>query len=100
MTLYFFRLEFQVVRIRELEEYNMNRKVSGPRKAYVKTFNEWMEKNGAKIEGVGIADFGNQGLNKVPNKLNLSQRFKTKIKTVDILNIIHFQDWVCELQKI
>ena len=69
MTLYFFRLEFQVVRIRELEEYNMNRKVSGPRKAYVKTFNEWMEKNGAKIEGVEIAEFGNQGLNKVPNKL-------------------------------
>ena len=63
MTLYFFRLEFQVVRIRELEEYNMNRKVSGPRKAYVKTFNEWMEKNGAKIEGVEIAEFGNQGLN-------------------------------------
>ncbi len=45
----------------------MNRKVSGPRKAYVKTFNEWMEKNGSKIEGVEIAEFGNQGLNKVSN---------------------------------
>ncbi len=39
----------------------MNRKVSGPRKVYVKTFNEWMEKNGAKIDGVEIAEFGNQG---------------------------------------
>jgi hypothetical protein len=41
----------------------MNRKVSGPRKVYVKTFNEWMEKNGAKIDGVEIAEFGNQGNN-------------------------------------
>ena len=39
----------------------MNRRVSGPRKAYVKTFLEWMDKNGAKIDGVEVADFGEQG---------------------------------------
>lgn len=56
------RCHCQVLKVRELEEFNMNRKVSGPRKAYVKTFMEWMEKNGAKIDGVEIADFGDQGL--------------------------------------
>jgi len=55
----------------------MNRKVSGPRKAYVKTFNEWMEKNGAKIEGVEIAEFGNQGLNKVPNNYSETRLYRT-----------------------
>ena len=39
----------------------MNRKVSGPRRAYVKTFNEWMNKHGAKIEGVEIADYEKEG---------------------------------------
>ena len=39
----------------------MNRRVSGPRKAYVKTFLEWMDKNGAKIDGVEVAEFGDQG---------------------------------------
>jgi hypothetical protein len=56
-------LSYQVSKVRELEEFNMNRKVSGPRKVYVNTFNEWMEKNGAKIDGVEIAEFGNQGNN-------------------------------------
>ena len=39
----------------------MNRRVSGPRKVYVKTFLEWMDKNGAKIDGVEVAEFGDQG---------------------------------------
>ena len=51
----------QVLKVRELEEFNMNRRVSGPRKAYVKTFLEWMDKNGAKIDGVEVAEFGDQG---------------------------------------
>jgi hypothetical protein len=50
-----------VAKVRELEEFNMNRKVSGPRKAYIKTFLEWMDKNGAKVDGVEIAEFGDQG---------------------------------------
>jgi hypothetical protein len=42
----------------------MNRRVSGPRKAYVKTFLEWLDKHGAKVDGVEIAECGDQGKRK------------------------------------
>ena len=52
-----------VQKIRNIEmQANMNRRLRGPRKMHVKPFLEWLDKYGAKIEGVEIAEFGNQGL--------------------------------------
>lgn len=52
-----------VQKIRNIEmQANMNRRLRGPRKMHVKPFLEWLDKNGAKIEGVEIAEFGSQGL--------------------------------------
>ena len=52
-----------VQKIRNIEmQANMNRRLRGPRKMHIKPFLEWLDKYGAKIEGVEIADFANQGL--------------------------------------
>ena len=52
-----------VQKIRHIEsQANMNRKLRGPRKVHVKPFLEWLEKYGAKIEGLEIADYGSHGL--------------------------------------
>ena len=42
----------------ELEKYNLNRRISGPRKSYIKEFSEWLEKNGAVVDGVKITEVG------------------------------------------
>ena len=42
-----------VQKIRTIEtQANMNRRLMGPRKKHVKPFLEWLEKYGAKIEGI------------------------------------------------
>ena len=58
-----------VQKIRQIEiQANMNRKLRGPRKVHVKSFMEWLEKYGAKIEGVEISEFGSHGLGLKVNK--------------------------------
>ena len=52
-----------ITKIRNIEmQANMNRRLRGPRKMHVKPFMDWLQKYGAKIEGVEIAEFENQGL--------------------------------------
>ena len=48
-----------VQRVRALEhQSNMNRRVPGGRKVHLKAFLSWLDKNGAKIDGVEVADYG------------------------------------------
>lgn len=52
-----------VQKVRNIEsQSNMNRRLRGPRKLHIKPFLEWLEKYGAVIEGVEIAEYDNQGL--------------------------------------
>ncbi len=58
----FERIYALVQKARVLEQQgNMNRRLRGPREVHVKPFMEWLDKYGAKIEGVAIADFGGAG---------------------------------------
>lgn len=50
-----------VEKVRVLEQCNMSRKLTGTRKGQLKTFLEWLDRHGAKIDGVEIAEYGNQG---------------------------------------
>ena len=45
----------------ELEKCNLNRKIIGPRKSYVAAFMEWLEQNGAVVDGVEITEVGERG---------------------------------------
>ena len=40
----------------QLEKCNLNRKIIGPRRSYVMAFSEWLEKNGAVVDGVEITE--------------------------------------------
>lgn len=52
-----------VQKVRNIEQQaNMNRRLRGPRKMHIKPFMEWLNKCGAVIDGVEIAEFDNQGL--------------------------------------
>ena len=52
-----------VQKIRVIEsQANMNRKLRGPRRVHVRPFMEWLEKYGAKIDGVEVAEYGSHGL--------------------------------------
>jgi hypothetical protein len=47
-----------VLQVQEFEKCNLNRRLFGSRKSYVASFVEWLEKNGAIVDGVEMADFG------------------------------------------
>ena len=45
----------------QLEKYNLNRRIIGPRKSYVMAFSEWLETNGAVVDGLEITEVSEGG---------------------------------------
>ena len=45
----------------QLEKCNLNRKIVGSRKSYVMAFSEWLEKNGAVVDGIEISEVSDSG---------------------------------------
>jgi hypothetical protein len=47
-----------VEKAREMEQCNLNRRLLGARRSHMPTLLEWLQKYGAQMDGVEVADFG------------------------------------------